>query len=564
MKGKQSFNTDHPHFLWMFQATRNWPGMLKLVDGMGKHLAEATTSPDFGDERQKSENQDEDETHGVIFREQFCMAAIRLAERLRENLGSAGILWDEILPTGATAPVHRDVPTPKSPAYTGQKVLDLAEKGIERRQEQYGRGSLMFLVRRIQNDREAERLSIAGYRFADLEQVGGTISSSMQIQTPGIEHRLREMAEYAGPDSDQGSGVSMGIFGVRARVNGSGFEVLVQSRARHLLPSIALPLSTMDAWQISMLKRFDNMTLVAMDRAIKGMTLSTTRERVFMSQLVDGIQALRDAVQDPILDSAVFTADVVTLPCQEEDTPVTKLLLAFGIVMPIHSVVSSPDYEFVPLSLFKAHQMVQLQQSQLAFVQSVHREFGPIIQQDIQRGAQLQRKPSAGLLSRLSLAGKSWRRMSTTCEDGEGLDAASRRRASSAALSGSSSTVDLCQQKTGDGTPQVIETMPGDIKRDVFKSHINNSPSFGGIMVQEVITVNVETRKEAGTPTQNSQTRGEMSPSSNLEMHHIRPGRTNDTSATSTRIIVGHDGEGEPTFVDDLFQKCVDSRWWQK
>ncbi|KAH7114686.1 hypothetical protein EDB81DRAFT_669628, partial [Dactylonectria macrodidyma] len=40
------------------------------------------------------------ERYDVIFRELFCLAAAALADRLREDLTSVGVLWDGILPTG--------------------------------------------------------------------------------------------------------------------------------------------------------------------------------------------------------------------------------------------------------------------------------------------------------------------------------------------------------------------------------------------------------------------------------------------------------------------------------
>lgn len=544
--------------------------MLKLVEGMGQHVAQVAIIRDYQSGRPMSESPEMEETQGIIFREQFCMAAARLADRMRENLSSAGVLWDQILPTGATLPYgdsqSSQTSPPRSPveAGQGQKVLDFVEKGLQQRHQQYGAGSLMFLVRRIRNEREVEKLSIAGYRFAELEQVSGTIASSMQIKTPGLEQKLQEMAAYADQDIDTSSGVHLGFFGVRARVNGSGFEVLVQRTARHLLPSVALPIEQLEPWHTDVLRRFDNLTLLAMIRAIKGMTTATAQERVFATHLSHGIQSLRDSLQDPILDNAVFTADVVKLPCQSDEASAAKIMLAFGLVLPIHTVVNNPNFEYISLSLFKAHQLVQLEQNQLAFVRNVHREFGPIIQQGTQREVQPQNKDRGGVLSKLrGRWGKSWRRMSTSDDVEEG-ETKPRRRVSSAALSGSSSTVDLCHAKAGDHS-HAVETVR-ELPRDVFKEHASQ-PSFGGIMVSEVITVNVETRAEGSIPEGPMPVASTPSPTRappDMEMQRIRTGRPKDSFITSTRIMVAHEGDGETTFVDDLFQKCVESRWWQK
>jgi hypothetical protein len=547
----------------MFQATRNWSGMLKLVEGMGKHVAQVGTLRGYQNSRPTSESLDMDETQGIIFREQFCMAAGRLAERMRENLSSAGVLWDQILPTGATLPNSNQTTPPRSPveAGQGQHVLDLVEKGLH---ERYGTGSLMFLVRRVRNEREVEKLSIAGYRFAELEQVSGTIASSMQIQTPGMEQKLQDMVMYADQDIDTSSGVHLGFFGVRARVNGSGFNVLVQRTARHRLPTVPLPIDRLEPWHSDVLRRFDNLTLLAMVHAINGMTAATPEEKVFATYLSHGIQSLRDLLQDPIVENAAFIADVVKLPCQSEEPSAAKTMLTFGLVLPIHTVVNNPDLEYISLSLFKAHQLVQLEQNQLAFVRNVHREFGPIIQKDVLRGIQRRNTRSNGIVSKLRgwRDGRWWRM--PTSGNVEERDMKSMRRVSSAALSGSSSTVDLCNMKIGDQL-QPVE-MVRELSEGAFKGHATQ-PSFGGIMVSEVITVNVETRGAGSTMEETVQVASTPTPSQRspgLEMQRTRASRPKDSFVTSTRIVVAHEGDGETTFVDDLFHKCVESRWWQK
>lgn len=568
----------------MFQASRNWPGLLPLAEAMSKNLAGPP----------KSDSQDPGETQGRLFREQFCVAAMRLADHLRESLPTAGILWDQILPTGTslsstgsqtwvatnpstgTAAISQQQQQPDGPisAANLKEIEDLAEKGMRPRHEQYSRGSLMFVVRRAQNDRDVERLSTVGYRFADVEQVSSTIASRMQIQTPGLEHKLRQMALYADQQTDLDAGaVHLGLFGIRARVGRSGFEVMVQRGARNLLPSVDLRLPRLEPWHLAILKRFDGMSMMAMDRAVRNWMSNTSiaNESQFARKLSDGIQSLRDSLQDASLDNAVFGCEVVTVPSQSSDE--SRTMVVFSIVVPIHAVAHNPQYEFVSLGLFKAHQLVRLHQSQVAFVQRAHRDCGSLLQQ-YPRGDELQQGGKRGWMSR-------WRASKITSRHNNrhhhkqtsivGIESQSTdgsgRQTSSAGLSGSSSTVDLCHTK-GESVDDSSTRRSSHGVRD----HPAKGP-YGGIMVSEVITVNVETRP-AHDDNDEDGGRAEMTrtgsgrqdvvsnPSTDMEMDHLKSQKTNEGLAMMTRIAAADEGEGQNTFVDDLFQKCVEARRW--
>lgn len=560
----------------MFQASRNWPGLRPLAEAMSKNLAQPIN---------KGDGQDVAETQGRLFREQFCVAAMRLADHLRESLPSAGILWDQILPTGTSlsstgsqswvaATPHQQQQQqqqqpdgPVSPSHL-KEVEDLAEKGMRPpRHDQYSRGSLMFVVRRAQNDRDVERLSSIGYRFADIEQVSSTIASRMQIQSPGLEFKLRQMALYADQEADPDAGVHLGFFGIRARVGRSGFDVMVQRGGRHLLPSISLRLPKLEAWHVAFLRRFDGMSIMAMDRSVRTWTTSTTNERVFISRLSDGIQSLRDTLQDASLDNAVFSSDVVTVPSQSSDD--NRTMVVFSIVVPIHAVApNNPQYEFISLSLFKAHQLVRLHQSQVAFVQRAHRDCGALLQQ-YPRSADDLHAGKPGWMSRWrasKIASRHHHRTSSKIGS-QSTDESLGRQTSSAGLSGSSSTVDLCRAK-GDS-----EDMPSPRRSVVVRelppmTVTATKGPYGGIMVSEVITVNVETRDDDEDGGRDEMTRtgsGRQEISSNssdMEMDHLKAQKTNERIAMMTRIAAADEGEGQNTFVDDLFQKCVEARRW--
>ena len=323
------------------------------------------------------------EDYDIIFRELFCLAAQGLAERLKEQLTSVGVLWDEILPTGVQHFRPDDQGsgenTPRRNATPSDS--DKAEKGeMTRGQQRQGGGSLMFLVRRVRNDRDAERLTTVGYRFADLRQVSGLIRSRMQIQTANVEGKLRQMAAYADGPSQAPARVSLGFFGIKARVDKSGFDILTQKAARNLLPLASLGLDKLEAWHLNFLRRFESMPALQVleELALPAAANVTPREKAFASQFSRATRELREFVRDPLFDEAHLTLTAVSVPqLDQAGMEVTTKLLAFRMLIPIHASLTSPNCEFIPLSFFKVRQLSQ--KERLEFTQGIHRELGPAI-----------------------------------------------------------------------------------------------------------------------------------------------------------------------------------------
>jgi hypothetical protein len=386
-QNKDSFGVSHPLFHWMFQATRDWTSISSLIADMRNHLSKLPQSGRGKDGRTGMSLIDSlgqlIEDYDIIFRELFCLAAQGLAERLKEQLASVGVLWDEILPTGVQhfRPDDQNAgkTTPRRNATPSDS--DKAEKGeITRNQQRQGGGSLMFLVRRVRNDREAERLTTVGYRFAELRQVSGLIRSRMQIQTADVEGKLRQMAAYADGHSQPPARVSLGFFGIKARVDKSGFDVMTQKTARNLLPVASLGLDKLEAWHLNFLRRFESMpaSQVLEELALPAAANVTPREKAFASRFSRAARELKEFVRDPLFDEAQLTLTAVSVPqLDQAGMEVTTKLLAFRMLIPIHASLTSPNCEFIPLSFFKVRQLSQKQQ--LEFTQGIHRELGPVI-----------------------------------------------------------------------------------------------------------------------------------------------------------------------------------------
>lgn len=401
---QDSFTVAHPLFHWMFQASRNWSSITTIINGISNHLSHL---PHNGRDNSRggikliTDHGELIENYDVIFRELFCAAAAGLADKMKTQLTSVGILWDEILPTGAggraQAQARQNQQVSEQVAggeghgqrgadgTHGASLEDLAEKGVIRQPyQEFGRGSLMFLVRRVENSRDMESLAAAGYRFAELHQVSGIIGSTMQIKTRSIENKLRTMSTFAENNAMLEPGVHVGFFGVQARVNNAyGFDVLARRNARNLLPSVQMPLARLDAWQMNFLRQFERMTPHHIARRLAGLKNISHKEMMFASQLTDSIESLRGWVEDSIFDEAVLCSKTVEVPCRPVSagsSPGSCTVISFRIVVPIHLNVESPKCEFVPLNMFKVHQLVYKDSpNHLAFTRSVHRELAPII-----------------------------------------------------------------------------------------------------------------------------------------------------------------------------------------
>ncbi|KAJ0304265.1 hypothetical protein COL516b_006156 [Colletotrichum fioriniae] len=617
-----NFSIAHPLFLWMFQASRNWSGISTLIGGMTNHLAYLPRRGRDRDSRAGiqliNEHGELIDNYDVIFRELFCVAAAGLAEKMKEHLTSVGLLWDEILPTGASGerPGHetssqQDVDTILRPDGSLRKVEatsnsdDLAEKGIGRRKaHEFGRGSLMFLVRRVQTDREIERLEAAGYRFAELRQVSNIIASSMQIQSRDLATKLQNMVSYVNDNNQLEPGVHVGFFGIRARVGSYGFDVAVRKGARHLLPSVQMPIDRVEPWHLDFLHQLDRLTTLGVSRRIASMSNLCTRETLFATQLTESIDALRTWIDDPIFNEAILTSTVVTLPADKGSALQPTSLIAFRLVIPIHVIFSSPKCDFVPLNFFKVHQLVGRDASRhLAFTQSVHRELAPVVQSvPLEKPSPaMTRDGKSRFSSRLRNLGR-FALSRPVDSEGNPISTALGRSSSRTNSNASSSTLKLWTGRR-DSDPMSPGTSSFDGPPPTYSNNeaANQSSPFGGIMVSEEIRVEIHKADEMAhsgshdvgvsnrrTPTMlgrrasdspgniagsigcdqtaavNDDCRGPSASGSAIEMRTLQVAevRTNvhAGSGMQSSNVESERVNDVPTFVDELFTIAIESR----
>lgn len=503
----------------MFRASRNWICISNILDKITNHIAYFLSQENHNSRRRiKLVGEDGSlvQHYDIIVCELFCLAAVALASKMKEPLTRAGILWDEIFATGDNSK-HVDfqqaldsdhalntdsVTMEPRKASKAKPILDgLAEKGLVQRNQEYGRGCLMFLVRHVDGRRDMEKLEAAGYRFAEVHQVEGSIRSSMQINTPDLGTKLRAMSGHSEKNAILGAGVHLGIFAVRARLDHGGFDVLVQKKARNLLPTAALPLERLETWQLKFLEHLQRMTPSAITQKLTNMENRSPQEANFASCIIDAISSLRKSFDDAAFEDSTLMTKVVQVPClTREENPrlSTCSLVAFRLVFPIHRTVRLQEYEFSPLQFFKIRQLVyEGSLHHVEFSHIVHRELSSALHQ-------MPAQPHHG-----SNPGKRKTSLTKMLGSKISLDTNSRMNKKFAAKHSTKSQERLSAVTSDHGTlynpsddssvdssqkvPSTTGASPmGDIVDHKSHPRKQNKQLFGGIMVSQEIRVNVQ------------------------------------------------------------------------
>ncbi|AEO67430.1 uncharacterized protein THITE_2144801 [Thermothielavioides terrestris NRRL 8126] len=458
--------------------------------------------------------------YDTIFCELFCVAASALANQMHETLVDVGVLWDEILATGghSVADSISQTSTPTRSRGSLQRIKhdlsDMVEKGVAAN-IRGGHGHLMFLVRRVDSG-HVDHLAAAGYCFAEPRQVAHIIRSKMQIRTAKVEEKLRDMERYA-CGAMLKPGIHVGLFAVRTQVHQSGFDVLVRRLARNMLPSVQLPLDRLEPGHTEFLRRLDGMSIGALLRRLEHANELPPRDAHFAGLLLDALRNLRTSVQHPVFDSAKLATKVSQVPCSppaHETRPSTCSLIAFTIMIPIHIRVDSPTYEFIPLPFFKTQQLVyQNSPHNAAFARSVHRSIAPVLDSASPPGSALPpssrlrelvtmprvlRFPRSGRLSALAAhppsqlrprRGDAVRLVSLSREH-MALTPSGGGSVSSLPLYGGEPPDHAAAAAAADREPQA----PSEVSStdSAPQQQHPTKMSFGGIMVSQEITVDVE------------------------------------------------------------------------
>ncbi|KAI9767503.1 MAG: hypothetical protein M1839_004491 [Geoglossum umbratile] len=444
---EQSFNdvfcASHPVFLWIYRTSRNWSSVVDLVPGMKKHIRALTAAKASQPGSHSSlHSYDSSYSHGVAgdnavtFRELFCISASALAAQIDEPLENIGVLYDEILNTGATKPGGRP-PPPKD-----------AEGGSLPSHPAFGRGQLLFVVRRA-NAVEAANLQASGYRFAEVQNVVDIMARSMQVEREELQTHIANLQSYSTDEHILEPGVHVTCFAIRACVKG-GFDVLVQKDAKNLLPTVRLPVSHLSKTGLDTIQALDGMSVATCLATLRNSpTLSDDPAHVFITQFYDALVALADQVAEPFFQDATLISKPITAPCRGTgpgSPPGLATLIAFRALVPIQTRAPMGQLTYSPLALFNTQQRVYKNSPDHGiFARTTYREFAGIVSS----GGASSSARSTRASRHISSNPKQWLEFRRSrCESGVGEDKGSSQTSLGGILVSQSVVVDVTEAQS--------------------------------------------------------------------------------------------------------------------
>ncbi|KAK8024359.1 hypothetical protein PG993_012425 [Apiospora rasikravindrae] len=573
------FTTAHPLFHWMYRASRDWSSISSLLPWMSDHIANL---PRYGRDRSAVKMYEENGqlvgSYVTIFRELFCLAASSLAGKMSEDVANAGTLWDEIFHTGneskPTIPASCTLDVTMEGSNPEHSIPDepsRLEQGLGHRHDSYGQGCIMFLVRHVESDSAVAKLEAAGFRFADTHRVADIIKSSMQIKTHQLEGKLRTMANYAPEDSLIESGVHVGVFAIRARLDRFGFDVLVDRQKRTSLPTGRLPYRKLEQWQLDILTDFDGLYVQTLLIRLASAKHYTPRQVDFATQLRRSVTKLMSNFPDAIADGARLSSKVAQIPCApgEKGEETTRSIITLQILLDIGSNIESSKHCFIPLHLLKVHQLI-LDNSlhKAAFSRALHREMaavisyaprGPAMVSERRQGSASNASSTTELCSPATSKEESLSSGEASPSNERQSDRPSTQhgRKPSLIFGGIMVSQEIAIQ-VEDGTT----TSPA---RGGFTSRASHRSSFGRLLERGAAKATAAAKKSKLSTTCTATPVKSPPHSGNDPMERMEPaeagGRAILASGGDANVVGAEEkGDAEETYVDELFATCISKR----
>ncbi|CZR59585.1 uncharacterized protein PAC_09479 [Phialocephala subalpina] len=556
------FSTSHPVFLWIFRTTRNWSGVTNLLPGMRGHVQQAGIKGRLGSWTEGNLLNDEGvpiDDYSLVFRELFCVAAADLASDLNQPLEKVGILYDEIVSTG-NPPKDKKSKAKPSEITVASSLQDVERDGAA---GPLGKGQLLFLVNRV-GRREAEHLLAAGFRFANPVFVVPIIAQSLQTGPHTLARRLEVMRDYATEPHMLDPGVHLACFAIRASLGAGrhGFDILARKDAKNQLPTMQVPIESLETEHYEYLKKMDSMSVSASTKLLfknsnpnKNNTCSP-KEQQFAKHLLSALEALKDEIEDPFFNDALLIAKPVEAPCRghtENSPPGTALLITFRIIVPIHSRAPGKKLAFVPLNFFKMQQHVYTNSPDHAvFARKTYREFSPLL--DLSR-----LDSSAGPSSGTSLGFPTKLSTSTVRKSrhevmmGDHVDMFGNPISQSAHPGRGPSKIRFWENKPQRNNLKVRGDNSSE--KNLVEVVSPENRNLGGIMISQEVSIDVGRTGSPGTEGSSRPSSPSKKPDPSIELKEF--GKDPKSGVTSK---IGKEGEESPTFVDILFTTTVTTR----
>ncbi|KAL9103058.1 MAG: hypothetical protein Q9163_001856 [Psora crenata] len=374
------FDTNHAVFCWVFRASRCWRAITDLLPAIREHVrisesAKAYRAAAFS--TSSARNSESSDDYACVFKELFCIAASELATTVQEPLEKLGIIFEEIMSTG-TLKQSNSIRSMLPGSRAGEQDNAQVERGHT--PILLGRGQLLFAVRQASKS-ESLHLQAAGYCFTNPTNVIDSLARSMQVSQEEIASRLKRMQDYVSQERILEPGIHLACFALRPLLK-RGFDILVTKDARNILPSVSLPLTKLEPWQVEILAQMDASTVTSCRQRLSGQSLFTNEEeRHFVRQLFEGIKALADLIDNPFFEDARLIARPFRSPCRLDGNKSGEaFIIAFTIITDAHELSNvNQRYEFAPLRFYICQQHTYRDTPDIdRFAERIRREFAAI------------------------------------------------------------------------------------------------------------------------------------------------------------------------------------------
>jgi hypothetical protein len=324
-------------------------------------------------------------------------------------------------------------------------------------------------------------------------------------------------------------GVHVACFSLHPSIR-RGFDILVYSHARNILPFASLPLEHITQWQLDILSRMDDWTLNACLRWLKnnGGGFTSLEEQTFCQKMLHAISSLAESINDSSLGQAKFSSRRIMVPCRPSPrsyTPGKCTVFFFRIVMGIHNRITGTQFTLSPLPFFNAQQQVYTGVADHEnFLLQLHREFA-----HCSENKESTKKGSSGGMTSSS-NGITPPSSPTPSLNWAGVR--KNRLSRAASLLDSTIASEIDEDDNNSATTNMNSP-----------SLTNPNPAFGGIMVSNQVTVDISEHSKVRNNNSNNNKPDDSQ--SSFEMR--------DLSVTVEAGFANTYGE---TFVDELCAMC--------
>ncbi|KAH7350231.1 hypothetical protein BKA66DRAFT_476587 [Pyrenochaeta sp. MPI-SDFR-AT-0127] len=381
-------DTSHPVFHWMYRISYNWAAIADLIPTMREYLR--NVSP-FGDdsisatlvEAQSSPNASKLGKDWPLFRAQFCVAALELANDLDMRLQDLGILHTELMITGSDSADSQPGSTMGHPS-----IKDV--EGLKTTQF-LGKGQ-MVIVSRIVSLREAENLVAQGFRFAMLADISGKPTRVLDIMAAKLQVRkldflsmlktmkpisLTAIPAELDPDLKPGSHY-ISLFALRPRLKSSncGWDVMVYKEDLSMIPcGIGKGLESSVQ---PMLRSLEGKTLGNMYGSLHESkeTCASRRDHdvSLVDWIMDSVRSFEKYIPQLVLQNALFCPTPVRVPVigPTYGGQAHATLWSFTVILDVHNScnagLNDELWSWIPFDFFRCLQLTEQGSPRHAFL----------------------------------------------------------------------------------------------------------------------------------------------------------------------------------------------------